>query len=186
MIEKESLWPTQLIINTLDHIDNKGIAEWILKYKKSTKGRVISNRGGWQQEVDAREEILKPIDAAIHETLKSVPLTGPKEFNISMWININNKGDWNIYHDHMGVHLSGVYYVKVPKDSGEIIFKDPRKGSDLEHIGGLHPPNMPLVPQAGVLLMFPAFLEHMVSPSQSDEDRISIAYNVCMRDPINS
>ena len=185
MIEKESLWSTELIINTLHHIDNKGISEWILNYKKSTKGRDISNRGGWQQEVDAREEILKPLNDAIHETLKSVRIKGPKEFTISMWINVNNKGDWNMYHDHLGVDLSGVYYVKVPKDSGDITFKDPRTGSESDHIVGL-PTHMPLVPQEGVLLMFPAFLEHMVTPSKSDEERISIAYNVMMRDPINN
>ena len=183
MIEIESLWPTKLIINNLDHINDKDLEEWILNYKKSTQGRLISNRGGWQQEVDADEPILKPLKLAILETLKSVDLTGPKEFNISMWINVNNKGDWNMYHDHIGVDMSGVYYVKVPKDSGEIIFKDPRKGSYVEHIKGM-PLHMDLLPHKGILLMFPPFLEHMVTPSKSEENRISIAYNVIMRDPI--
>ena len=186
MIEVESLWPTTLVINQLDNINNKELSEWILDCKKSNRGRLISNIGGWQLEVDEHEKILKPLHRTILETIKSIPLTGPKEFKINFWVNVNTKGDWNIYHDHMGVDLSGVYYVKVPENSGEIMFKDPRKGSSGERNVVQMPLNLPLMPKEGVLLMFPPFLEHMVSPSKSDEERISIAYNVLMRDPINN
>ena len=33
-------------------------------------------------------------------------------------------------------------------------------------------------PQEGMIMFFPSWLEHDVEPSKSDEDRISIAFNV--------
>ena len=39
-----------------------------------------------------------------------------------IWANINNKEDYNISHTHPYSHYSGVYYVKVPKNSGNLYF----------------------------------------------------------------
>ena len=35
-----------------------------------------------------------------------------------------------------------------------------------------------IVPQEGMLLFFPTWLEHDVEPSKTDDERISIAFNV--------
>ena len=74
-----------------------------------------------------------------------------------------------------------MYYVKVPKNSGEIAFFDPRKidtaNSAFEED---HPKSMGVQPVEGNLIMFPSYLEHMVTPSESEEIRISIAFNICL------
>ena len=41
------------------------------------------------------------------------------------WININAKGGSNALHDHPGASLSGVFWINAPKDSGNIVFKNP-------------------------------------------------------------
>ena len=45
----------------------------------------------------------------------------------AMWSIINKKGSFNIQHNHPNAYLSAAYYVKVPKNSGNIKFFDPRE-----------------------------------------------------------
>ena len=40
----------------------------------------------------------------------------------NMWANINPPGGYNMPHIHPNSHFSGVYYIKAPKDSGNISF----------------------------------------------------------------
>ena len=42
----------------------------------------------------------------------------------AIWANINTKGNFNTPHTHPGSHYSGCYYVKVPKNSGNLYFID--------------------------------------------------------------
>ena len=97
----------------------------------------------------------------------------------TVWYNICPKGGYNECHVHPGAFLSGVYYLKKPKESGDINFHDPRKGSlcsrEPQHIarGSLQEINA----KAGDVVIFPGWLEHSVIPNISDEDRISISFN---------
>ena len=176
------LWPTYMYMKTFTDIDNEKISEWILNYKKNTETRKASNEGGWQESIsDYQDEpIFKNFIEAILQTIRVTKLKGEKVI-IHSWANINEKGNWNFPHNHLGSDLSGVYYVKVPKDSGDIVFFDPRK---IDTINSAfeedHPTSMGVQPLEGNLIMFPSYLEHMVTPSQSDETRISIAFNICV------
>ena len=38
------------------------------------------------------------------------------------WTNINGSGDFNLKHNHPRSDLSGVFWIKTPKDSGSIVF----------------------------------------------------------------
>ena len=98
-----------------------------------------------------------------------------------MWGNINYRGNWNNLHEHTGAFISGVYYVKVPKDSGHLAFRAPRAITVSEQ-SGEHPKWVNIEPNEGVLMLFPGYLEHMVKPNQSDESRISIAFNLYISD----
>ena len=35
-----------------------------------------------------------------------------------------------------------------------------------------------MYPKEGSMLVFPSYLEHMVKPNESDEDRISVSFNL--------
>ena len=184
-VEVSQLWPTYLYRTVVDNIDNEKISEWILNYKKTTESRNLTNQGGWQANIDNHQDepIFKNYIETILQTLRvtKLKITEETKLSITSWANVNEKGDWNFVHDHVGTDLSGVYYVKVPEDSGEIVFFDPRKISivasafeeDQPKAFGYH-----LV--EGTLLLFPSYLEHMVTPSKSNENRISIAFNVCV------
>ncbi len=110
--------------------------------------------------------------------------TAMRQVITEAWININQKGHFNYSHDHPGSLFSCVYYVKGGDDKGALEFKTPITPhtytiSD-ELVGSFNAFTghaMVIPPVTGDLLIFPAWLQHRVNMSQSDEDRISIAFN---------
>jgi len=68
-------------------------------------------------------------------------------------------------HRHGDRPLSWVYYVKIPKKAGDLVFSFFDKFTSS------------LAPEEGTLLMFPGWMQHSVSKNKSDEIRISIAGN---------
>ena len=101
------------------------------------------------------------------------------------WVNIGSKLSFNYPHNHPGSNFSGIYYVKVPtkrKDSGLLQFLDPRGGVRPYALGvkELKDPfndNFTIVPDEKMLIIFPSWLQHWVTPNLQEEDRISIACN---------
>ena len=45
-----------------------------------------------------------------------------------MWINISSQYSYNVKHTHKPTHLSGVLWIKVPKNSGKFHFYLPDGG----------------------------------------------------------
>ena len=181
-IVKQDLWPTPLVGAKLDYLDNKSIEKYILDIKKNNKGRIVSNQGGWQDALDHNNPIFGDLLNSIQVTSRRFEVKpGPKKVSCQMWGNINYRGNWNNLHEHTGAFISGVYYVKVPKDSGCLILRDPR--TIIKDEQSAEPDrHMTILPEEGLLFLFPGYLEHMVTPSESDESRISIAFNVYIYD----
>ena len=103
------------------------------------------------------------------------------------WININHKGASNALHNHPASTLSGVFWVKVPKDSGDIQFDNPDKF--IEYITLNHYSDQLALstnkygsyyvkPKEGDFLLFPSHILHEVGENLSNEDRISISFNL--------
>jgi len=89
----------------------------------------------------------------------------------SLWGNISSFSNFNNLHTHSQTtnpnKISGVIYLKVPKNSGNIIFHNPINPSYTIHF----------TPKESSILLFPSILAHMVEPNLSKDDRISIAFN---------
>lgn len=101
-----------------------------------------------------------------------------------MWAVINKPGDYNSSHVHSRNYLSGVFYLKVPENSGSLIFYDPRAQAEIisppkkknEPIGLSHWGNWD--PKENDLILFPAYLRHGVETNNSKEDRIVVSFNI--------
>ena len=148
--------------------------------------RIVSNRGGYQSPV------LRPQGALIHFFEQNLPyaLNMMKEAydvkkplrNHGFWVNINKSSNYNVPHLHPGCVFSGVFYLKAPKDAGSIIFhadfgdkveysNQVKKLTDIFHIDW----KVPITD--GLLLIFPSWLKHSVELSETESERISIAFN---------
>jgi len=172
---------------------NKSLIKFIKKEKKK-KGRTISNEGGYQsKDVDLNQSVIKDftkaITPAITHHIDLHEYEEAKGFQIlNLWFNVNGKNHFNYDHSHLSgvIDLSGVYYVTVPPNSGNIYFKNPDIGAHVRNAANkpvkeFNPFNQAYyfyVPQEGSLLLFSSSLEHKVKPNLNDKERISISFNI--------
>ena len=104
---------------------------------------------------------------------------------------INPPSTYNTSHTHPEAHLSGVMWIKIPKNSGEISFNNPFEFSgyveiksyleEVRNQTGFHPTYI-VHPKSGKLITFPSSLRHEVKVNESNEDRIAVSYNIRISD----
>ena len=178
----QPVFPTLLWMEE-SHIDNDSLIEACYKHKETTKTNHFSNINGYQGDDFKYEEL----DNFIKENVPKSQFNTLGSLRIFSWVNINPKGARNYRHHHFlaGERLlfSGVYYAKVPENSGEIIFHDPRGPMihgclDMQYLYGNSLPVVSITPKEGECYYFPTWLEHDVTENKSEEDRISIAFNI--------
>jgi uncharacterized protein (TIGR02466 family) len=163
------------IFITKTDLDMTSIIEEIYKIKETDSGRLVSNIGGWQSSDDdyhTREE-FKPLFDEINQALKMY--RSDAEIYQS-WINVNGKGDLNNIHDHEGCYLSGCVYLQVPEHSGRLVFHNPMLTKYL-----LNDKQKDIEPEDGMIIFFPDWLLHSVTENFSNDNRISIAFNILKR-----
>ncbi len=66
---------------------------------------------------------------------------------------------------------------------GRITFYDPRPGVNMTAIKGdpYVEPEYTVTPEAGMVLLWPAFINHFVHPNLSKETRVSISFNIVLK-----
>ena len=101
---------------------------------------------------------------------------------ISFWININKTHSYNVMHSHGRADLIGVYYASVPESSGNFVILR-NDGSQYCNLYGGRTDllELNLEPKEGRLYLMPGHLWHYVEASESQQDRISISFNVYLR-----
>lgn len=102
------------------------------------------------------------------------------------WLNVYYKGDFQEPHIHPGFDFSAVYFVSTPTDSGKLIFENAQAMSDMRPIKtkketDLNATAAVYAPMEGQLVIFRSNLRHAVYPHQSDQPRISLAFNLTER-----
>ena len=145
-----------------------------------------SNRGGYQSpdiEVNRAgpyiqgwfQQVEEKISDFAKECFKPTPQLSIQSF----WINQNNKGDYNIPHNHPKCLFAGVYYMDAPRDCGRIILEAPY--ADTVEYGAVENyfhTQYRIPVKKGLLLIFPSWIKHSVETSNSDQKRTSIAFNI--------
>lgn len=131
--------------------------------------------------------LINGINRSVKEYLKDLMLFDHEPpYYISFtesWLNIFDDSQYHLSHNHRYCDISGVYYHKIPKDSGRIIFETP-----LPHVetgqfpyGELCSGSINHSPRQGKILLFPFWLKHSVSKGSNTfngEERISITFNI--------
>lgn len=165
---------------TNERYQSEDYLERILElYEQEFSVSKSNSGGGWQ----SRDNLHKdPIfrEFVNNVLLKQIASNILKDYNItdfaiqSMWANVNKKHSFNYHHTHEG-YLSGVFYLKVPPNSGRLVFTNPNIRSEMHPIRSS---NYPIQPQPLACIIFPSWLEHYVEPNKSDDERISISFNI--------
>ena len=190
----EHHFPTMIYIKDLPDSEklNKYLEDHIMRWSQNDKGVSKTNAGGWHSETNMNtKKEYNPLTTELFnmqeeiyqkEKLNRKPVLG------NMWANINYPGCFNRPHIHPNSLFSGVYFIKTPQKSGNLMVYDPRPGVQMtmpnRKEGKLSPElwrEVHYEPKAGRCIMFPSWLWHEVKPNQSNDIRISVSFNFLQR-----
>ena len=177
-------------VNGFDGVKNE-LIDYAYNLKKEDEGVSISNYGGWQSsgfEIVNEDDVLHSF---LINCLSDFPsLKKSIDMFVYGWINVNKPGDYNIKHTHPTSDLSGVLWVKAPENCGNIVFDSPfafqthnevesytDEFRNLNNYNHCHYFN----PIEGRILVFPSHLQHHVLHNKSEEDRISVSFNIKLK-----
>ncbi len=176
---------------------NAAVKQTILEMERNYASKGYSNFGGWHSGYSF-SDWGGPALQRILEAAKDLAsrATKPREgeahgfpWSIKSWANVIRRGHANNMHTHVGCFWSGAYYVDTgeagenPDLGGLLVFHDPRNGAvtlDLATARG-GPESQPVVvPETGVLVLFPSWLPHSVTPYLGGGVRISVGVNLAL------
>ena len=124
-----NLFPSPVHIFDTDGFDEfkNNLIDYAYKLREEDpKGFKISNRHGWQSKGFDLTDMNDLLHGTILRGLSSFSsVTNTTEMRASAWVNINSPGAYNRLHSHPNSHLSGVMWIKSPKDCGVISFDNP-------------------------------------------------------------
>ena len=187
-LEPYDLFPTRIWQARLEPLAScfEGWVRSVLAMRAASPkpaGRTV--RQGWNSQ---DMQVLEQADfAALRQAIRSACTSalgemgrGEQPFVLQSWINLHDRGGFNFLHLHEGSLLSGSFYLQVPPGSGDFVLRDPRPGVIHGGVKGVVPnghSDIHLAPSTGLLVLFPCWMEHYVEPHDSDEPRITIAFN---------
>jgi len=143
---------------------------------------------GWQSPQDLHEreafrELVSCIEHCATGVLRFLRIGADDCRITACWATVLARGASHKLHSHPNNFLSGVYYVRTHEGADTINFHDPRKQTSV-----IRPPVVELTAENtdqvvvrvadGTLLLFPSFVEHSVDANRSDEERISVSFNL--------
>lgn len=166
-------------------------------------GVVHSNIGGWHSNTAMLEWGGRPAKRLAQKAVTmadtlTIDRRSPERSRFGwaaeMWANVATRGSSNQYHVHPGCYWSAVFCLDDgyggSEDAalgGELQLQDPRMPAvrmaapDLamrEADGTLQHSELTVRPRTGLLVVFPAWLQHAVRPYQGDGERMTIAINL--------
>ena len=191
-----NLFPSTVHIFESDGFDEfkNNLIDYVYKLKeKDPEGYTISNRNGWQSRGFDLSDMNDLLHGTILQGLSSFSaIKNTTKMRASAWININSPGSYNVKHTHPNSHLSGVMWIKAPKDSGNIVFDNPNGHQTHTEINSYNQEFKDqffvhhaywLPPIEGRMIIFPSHLQHAVNENKSNEDRISVSFNITLTSP---
>jgi len=177
-VKVNKIFPTELWSDRVENYKqmNVDLLDSIYNMKDYDKrGIEISNQKGWHSNyfhTYKKSTNLQRIENIISEKINSIEF----KYNLKsslFWANINPKGAENSIHNHRESIYSGVYYIKIPQDSGNLVLLDMYH----YYLDSKEIPKYTINPEEGMLYIFRGFLPHKVEQNLSNFDRVSISFN---------
>lgn len=191
-----TLYPTCLFAGKVSDITLCDRLETSIRAMQAAKDGKFG-RGNFmtRDDIQGRPEMKELSDLVMKESeqvLNFLKVKRDSHYITNMWANITDPNHRHAQHIHPNCLLSGILYVRTPKDCGHTVFADPRPGARTLEFSytEMTPANMGIyrmVPEKGVMLFWPSYLPHSVERGDADpkEDRIVAAFNVMIRGMIS-
>lgn len=194
------LFPTPVFIfESLKNIDNNQLVNYCVNPNKNTK-EVFHSENIYEDENTINPFVKDLIFNVLDKVKKYIEIMKLDAFPFSIsyyinnfWYNINPPESFTEVHYHPKNFLSAIYYVKVPKNSGDLIIYNPNQiysfwwdqflapSKEQSRYTTFTSDTQDLIPKEGNLIILPAWLKHGVSKNMSDENRISFSFNIMVK-----
>jgi uncharacterized protein (TIGR02466 family) len=192
-----TLFPTSLFMGTVGDLTMCDRLEKALRALRASKEGIFEQSGYTSPDnLQGRPEMKELVDVVMEESgqiLDFMRVKRDSHYITNMWANITNPNHRHLEHVHPNCLLSGIMYLHAPKGAGPTSFSDPRPGARMidPTYNEMTPQNMGvfnIVPEKGVMLMWPSFLPHAVEQGTAspEEERIVVAFNVMIRGTITN
>ena len=192
------LWPTKIIQRRLGEFKfyNQKLVKFIRELDKTNKNITTDylETDFFNIDNEAINWLREEVNNTVINYLRAIGIDYPVNWTITGWPNINRFGDYHDTHNHPWSYLSGTYYIKMPKiheilqtrkdvRPGQITFYDSRQGTNMTAIKNdpYVDPEFTVLPEPGMILLWPSFVNHFVHPNLSKETRISISFNIVLK-----
>ena len=195
MSELHILFPTPVYQNCLEFRPSelKSMIDYVSNLDWASDKDIYEGPNGETTKLEADllsepelENLRKKIDEEVYNFAKSLQIDFSKHGlkRINSWGNLQKKGNYIKEHRHNNTQFSGVFYLQTPENSGDIIFTT-RNATwinsywepSLTGYDNLNSFEKRFRPQQCGIFLFPAHLDHYVTPSHSEEERYSISFN---------
>ena len=179
-VEDKNIFPS-FVCSCVPQLDMMSILEEAYQINRIYASEAVSNEGGYHSPKFVGKKFLQLRDAVeefSNDLLEKKGL-GLSVSNIEYWCNINKCYNYNVMHNHGRADLIGIYYVKLPPGSGNLVVmrNDGSQYCDLyENRADML--EYVIEPEVGRLYVLPGHLWHYVTGSDSVRDRVSVSFNI--------
>lgn len=144
----------------------------------------LSNKGNFIENILKSKDLKVVTKFIMHHchnymAVMNVKPTYKAEIETS-WLSLTKTGLSSHIHDHGTSHISGVYWFKTNGLDGDIVFRNSYKALKCNPIGSSFAHENSFPPEQGRIILFPGFLDHSVDENKTNEDRISLSFNILL------
>jgi uncharacterized protein (TIGR02466 family) len=145
-----------------------------------TKTHAVSDNTFTENLIDIYD--LKYLKAAInHHVLSYIAQLNSKcdrRFRISAcWLTKTQPGQYTRVHNHGYSDMSGVFYLKTNRKDGSLVFLSPIPCLSSTIYADIID-TVSYEPEVGKILLFPGWLYHTVGENDTEEERLSVSFNI--------
>lgn len=193
-----SLWPTKILKRTLPDTQaaNQALAGFIEDLDRKHRDLTTDYRSDdlFSHDHSGILWLRECVNVTVRDYFRHLGMDYDIRWSLQAWANVNRFGDYHDYHNHPHAYLSGTYYVRVPAQfedletrsdvrPGRLTLYDPRACANMTAIKGdpYIEPEYTVEPTSGMILLWPAFVNHFVHPNLSKQSRLSISFNVMLK-----
>lgn len=194
-LKVHNLFPTPVVESNIQRSFTEKELEYInnCQYDFLKNEGNITSRNRYVLDSPELKDIKKFIENEIEIYIKNIliPNTEIKPYITQSWLNYTKPGEYHHKHSHPNSFISGVLYIKADSSRDKIIFLIP---DDRLYILKLNTDNFQtynstswwLPSEPGKMYIFPSKLQHEVSITETQETRISLAFNTFLKGNIGS
>ena len=183
------LFPIPLYISSIDvddetiiHLKREELQRLPIDNGDTSVNKYILSQNRYQSICD---EIMRHVEIYVRDELFVNPKIKFKFTN--SWIMRHKRGDYSHKHNHNNSVLSGIVYLDVSSESGDIHFErsqtyvnlfPPTTDLEFTEHNSINAKEIIITPTVGQILIFPSHLEHSVKISKSDNYRYCLVFNL--------